>query len=112
MSHQQYFNALIILNAKENIKNKFFRRLIAPNVQKKVFLAGGATATSTSASQVQIPSNIPPLHPRYKYLQIFHLCILGTNSSKYSASASQVPTPLNIPPLRPRYKQHPRYRFL
>ena len=29
-----------------------FRRLLAPNVQKKVFLAGGATATSTSASQV------------------------------------------------------------
>ena len=28
------------------------RRLIAPNVQKKVFLPGGATATSTSAVQV------------------------------------------------------------
>ena len=29
-----------------------FRRLIAPNVQKKVFLSGGATATSAAASQV------------------------------------------------------------
>ena len=41
----------------------FVRRLIAPNVQKKVFLPGGATATSTSAVQVRIHSYIS-LHSR------------------------------------------------